>query len=213
MIWLAVLLLAVGALALAVFLLRLPAAGRTLFAAALVFGLAGYAWFGSPGQPAAPKTAEVAQPEAAFGAIKARRAFFDPSQPPGRFVMMADGYARKGQHADAAALLRGAVADNPDDAEAWVALGNALIEHADGNPTPAALLAYAQAERIAPQNPASAYFFGVALLRGGRAEETRAIWAELIEAAPADAPYRAELAMQLAQLDAIIARRTPPPRP
>ncbi len=127
--------------------------------------------------------------------------------------MMADGYARKGQHADAAALLRGAVADNPDDAEAWVALGNALIEHADGNPTPAALLAYRPGGTHRAAKSRRAYFFGVALLRGGRADETRAIWAELVEAAPADAPYRAELVSSWRSWTPCIARRTPPPRP
>ena len=55
--WLAVAALALAAFALAAFLLRLPREGLTLFGAVLVFGLAGYAWQGSPGQPSAPKPA------------------------------------------------------------------------------------------------------------------------------------------------------------
>ena len=56
--WLAVCALALMAFALAAFLLRLPRQGLALFGAVLVLGLAGYAWQGSPGQPAAPKSQE-----------------------------------------------------------------------------------------------------------------------------------------------------------
>ena len=53
--WFAVAALALAAFALAVLVMKLPRHGLTLFGAALVFGLAGYAWQGSPGQPSAPK--------------------------------------------------------------------------------------------------------------------------------------------------------------
>ena len=86
--------------------------------------------------------------------VEARRELFGVERPASNFVVVADGFARRGQYADAAQLLSGEVADNPGNAEAWVALGNALVEHADGNPTPAAIYAYAKAEEGAPADGA-----------------------------------------------------------
>src|SRR3546814_4542336 len=43
-----------------------------------------------------------------------------------REMIVADALARQGQFANAAAMLREAVGRNPRDAEAWLALGNAL---------------------------------------------------------------------------------------
>ena len=54
MIWLAVLALAALGFRFAVWLFGLARSGWTLFGAALLFGLTGYAQQGSPGQPAAP---------------------------------------------------------------------------------------------------------------------------------------------------------------
>ena len=52
--WLAILALAALGFVVAAFALKLPRASWTLFAAALLFGLAGYATQGAPEQPAAP---------------------------------------------------------------------------------------------------------------------------------------------------------------
>ena len=121
-----------------------------------------------------------------------------------RFVITADGFTRRGQYADAANFLRNAVSENPGDGEAWVALGNVLVEHAEGQPTAAALYAYSRAEALLPANPAPAYFLGLSLLRAGRPGETRALWAELLASAPGDAPWREALAERLARLDAML---------
>ena len=99
---------------------------------------------------------------------------------------------------------RNAVTEDPQDAEAWAALGNVLVEHAGVQLTAAALYAYSRAEAADPGNPAPSYFLGIALLRAGRPLETRALWAELLDQAPADASWRAALADRLARLDAML---------
>jgi cytochrome c-type biogenesis protein CcmH len=202
--WLPMLLLAGAAFAVAVLVLRLPRGGWTLFGAALLFGLAGYALQGSPGQAGTPKEATPAASESGEALIAARRELFDPTQPPSHFVTIADGFARRGQYDDAAAFLRNAVHENPRDTEAWLALGNALIEHAGGIPTPAALYAYSRAEAARPGHPGAGYFLGIAMLRAERPRETRAIWAELIAGAPADAPWLPAMRERLRQLDALL---------
>lgn len=202
--WLPILALAALAFVAAVFLLRLPKAGYTLLGATLLFGLAGYALQGSPGAPAAPgQTAADSQQNGEL-LVQARREFFDPARLPARFLITSDAYARRGDYERAAAFAESAVEENPNDAEAWTALGNALAEHAGGQLTPAAIYAYGQAERRAPSSPAPGYFLGLALLRSGQPERTRAIWAELLAAAPADAPWRPVLAERLARLEALM---------
>lgn len=202
--WLPAIALAGALFLVAAFALRLPRAGWAAFGAALLFGLAGYAFQASPGMPAAPKAASADASPTNVAMIQARRAMFEPSQQASDFVVVSDGFARRGQYDDAAQLLRGVVRDNPGNAEAWVALGNALVEHADGNLTRAAVYAFARAEEAAPGHPAAPYFHGLALLRAGRPHETRAMWAEAIAEAPEGAEWIAPMRERLARLDALI---------
>lgn len=204
--WLPILALAALAFVAAAFVLRLPKAGYTLLGAALLFGLAGYALQGSPGAPAAPgkPAADAGQTGALL--VEARREFFSAAILPSRFLITSDAYARRGDQLRAAAFAESAVEENPNDVEAWTALGNTLSEHAGGQLTPAALYAYSQAERRAPASPAPGYFLGLAMLRTGQPARARAIWAELLAAAPADAPWRPGLAERLARLDALLAQ-------
>jgi cytochrome c-type biogenesis protein CcmH len=204
--WLPVIALAVLAFLAAVVLLRLPRAGFTLLGAALLFGLAGYALQGSPGVPGSPGKPLADAGQTGELIVQARREFFDSPMPPSRFLITSDAYARRGDHLRAAGFAESAVKENPNDIEAWTALGNALAEHAGGQLTPAALYAYAQAERRAPGSPAPGYFLGLALLRGGQAERARAIWAELLASAPANAVWRPALAERVARLDSLLAQ-------
>ncbi len=203
--WLPILFLGGAAFLVAVFLLKLPRAGYTLLGAALMFGLAGYALQGSPGAPGAPGRSVVKEEETSALMVEARRAFFDPDVQPSRYLVTSDAFARRGDTERAAGFARSAVADNPNDAEAWTALGNALADHAGGRLTPAALYAYGQAQQRAPGSPAPGYFLGLAMLRGGEPERTRAIWAELVANAPGDARWRPLMAERLARLDMLLA--------
>lgn len=203
--WLPAIALAGALFLIAAFALRLPRAGWAAFGAALLFGLAGYAFQANPGMPAAPKAAVREANETSAAMIDARRAMFDATMQASDFVLVSDGFARRGQYADAAQMLRGVVRDNPGHAEAWVALGNALVEHADGNLTSAAIYAYARAEQAAPGHPAAPYFHGLALLRAGRPHDTRALWAQTIADAPEGAEWVAPMRERLERLDALIA--------
>ena len=94
---------------------------------------------------------------------------------------------------------------NPRDFEAWLAQAIALTEHADGALTAPALYAFRQAAALRPEHPGPGYFLGVALIRQGRLPEARAVWAEALATAPADAAGRDGLAARLEGLDAVLA--------
>lgn len=204
--WLPILALAGLAFLAAAGVLRLPRSGYTLLGAALLFGLAGYAMQGSPGAPASPGRPAADAERTGELLVRARREFFDSPMMPSRFLVTSDAYARRGDYLRAAAFAESAVEENPNDVEAWTALGNALAEHAGGQLTPAALHAYGEAERRARGSPAPDYFLGLAILRGGQPERARAIWAQLLASAPADAPWRPALAERLARLDGLLAQ-------
>lgn len=205
--WFPIIVLALIAFVLAVFVLRLERRGWTLFAAVLVFGLAGYATQGAPEMPGAPKEGIAAsKQEAGEAMVTARRALFNPDIQPPAYLVTSDGFARRGRYDDAAALLRGGLANNPSHAEGWLALANALVEHAEGQLTPAALYAYDKADKAAPGHPGIAYYLGVALLRSGRPGEARGVWADMLANAPEDATWREELEVRLQRLDAMLAQ-------
>ncbi|MFN6934789.1 MAG: tetratricopeptide repeat protein, partial [Tsuneonella sp.] len=112
---------------------------------------------------------------------------------------------RRGQFADAAGILRSSLAGSPDDPEARLALANALVEHADGQLTPAAVFAFEAAERADPGQPGPGFFLGVALIRNGRLAEARTLWTDMLAKAPRDAEWRAGMEERVARLDALIA--------
>ena len=119
--WLPILLLALRTFVGAIFLLKLPRSVWALFGAALLFGLAGYAIQGSPGQAGAPRAATGdGTARSGEAMVEARREFYAEGVLPSRFVVTADAFARRGQFDQSARFLRLAEAN---DSEAWLALG------------------------------------------------------------------------------------------
>lgn len=209
--WLLAIGLTIVILAALIWLLRLPRTAWEATGAALLLGLAGYALQGSPGQPgvstSAPEDAD--RPDTAPGAAERKAGPQGPISDP--LLMTAAAMARHGAYADAAELTRGVVERNPANGEAWLALANYLVGHAEGYLTPAALYSYGKAEAAEPGNPSPPYFLGLALAQSGRLEDGRAIWADLLARSPANVPWRADLTEKLARLDAFIAAQRSQP--
>jgi cytochrome c-type biogenesis protein CcmH len=205
MTWLLVSALALLAFVALAFWLNVPRSGWTALGAALLFGLAGYAMQASPSLPGSTKVAaeQISTDPAAM--IASRNLLDESDIPPiNQWIVIADAMARNGQYANAAQVLLGALDDDPKNAQAWLALGNALVAHADGLLTPAALHAYENAQANAPQSPGPPYFLGLALAQSGRFAEARATWTGLLERSAPDAPWREMLAERLARLDLLI---------
>lgn len=201
--------LALLAFALIAWLGQWKTEGWLAVGAALVAGLAGYAAQGHPGLAGSPR---YAIPEPAFenpGALVQARLSLSGQTglPSDGNILRADAYVRNGQFADAVDWLRVAVEKDPNNSEAWLALGNALVAHAEGMLSPSALYAYRKAAEAAPNAPGPPWFLGLALAQSGQFGQARAIWAQLLASAPQDAPWRADLADKLQRLDALIARQ------
>lgn len=207
MTWMIAIALALAAFAVAAFVFRVPRNGWTTIAAALALGLAGYALQASPDVPGAPAASSAERGGAAWALVDERKSMTgDDARSRNDKLITADAYARRGQYADAASILRGAVADDPRDAEAWLALGNALVEHTGGVLTEPALLAYRRAAELDSDGVGPGYFLGLALIRQGRLAEAAALWRATLEAAAPDAAGREVLALRLERLEALLAR-------
>ncbi len=142
-------------------------------AIALALGLIGFAWQAGP-RPlhdpiASGKRAAVDGP----AMIAARQSLFGGPHLDNRWIVIADALVRHGQFGDAAQILQGAVEKEPDNAEAWLAMGDALYGHARGGMVPAAELAYDRADRAAAREGNAAMLAGTAMARSGRIEDAR----------------------------------------
>lgn len=208
MTWIVAFALALAAFLAMAFLFKAPRKGWEAIGAALLLGIAGYGLQGSPGLAGAPKppAQKIANDPAAL--VEARQSLSSEQASAGdRWVVVADALARNGQYANAATVLLGAVDKDAKNAEAWLAMANALVSHADGQLTPASLYAFRHAADAAPDNPGPPFFLGLALAQTGRLAEARSLWGELLRRTPPDAPWKADLETRIGQLDAFIASR------
>lgn len=185
MTWLIAIALALAAFITGVFAFRLPRATWLSLMAALVFGLAGYALQASPEIAGAPKSLVEEQYEDDWQILDSRELLIGSSLgSSNNLLVTADGFSRQGRFQVAAEILRGIVEEDPQDFEAWVALGNALTEQADGTLTQASVYAFREASLIAPENAAPSYFLGLSLVRQGRMMEAWQVWRGALEAMP-----------------------------
>lgn len=159
-------------------------------AAALLLALAGYAWQGRPGLAGSPKAPpeRLSQTDSEFAQL--REDMLGRFDGAAAWLSMAESYQRRGDTQGGAEILQSAIRNNPDDADLWVGLGNALVVHGSGLMSPAAQLAFQRAQRIAPDHPGPPFFYGLALAQGGNFDEAERIWRGLLAEAPADANYR-----------------------
>jgi cytochrome c-type biogenesis protein CcmH/NrfG len=210
MIWLWILLAAALAAGGMLWLGRLPAAVRPLAGAALMLGLAGYALQGSPSLPGKP-VAQAAEPEG-FGEVitDPRQGMSERFGPAAQWLAMSDGFARTGRTALAAQTLQKGLEKYPDNVDLWVGLGNALVAHGGGMMSPSAALAFDEAAKRDPAHPAPPFFAGLAMAQSGDLKGANAVWSDLLARSPADAPWRADLEMRLAQLRQALGPRLPP---
>lgn len=208
MAWGMVLGLALIAFGLITFVFRAPRRGWEAIGAALLLGIAGFATQARTAQPGAPKQA-AEQPKASGAAlVQARKEMAGQGQGTAvganQWMVIADALTRNGQFGDAAGIVAGAVEKDPRNADAWLALGNDLVGHAEGALSPAAIYAYRRAAAADPNHPGPPFFLGLALAANGRLAEGRALWADTLAKAPKDVPWRADLEARLARLDAFI---------
>lgn len=156
-------------------------------AAALFLGAAGYALQGQPDLPGAATRSSEAQ--GVLPLTDARHAFFGQFTAAESWLRMSEALARNGEGADAVGILQNATKRYPGDAQLWIGLGNALVDHAHGL-TPPAEYAFQRAAQASPGYPAAPFFYGLALARSGDRAAAVEIWNRILARAPKDASWR-----------------------
>lgn len=203
-----VLLFALGAAAFAAAVrLGVPRRTWTLVGAALLLGASGYAWQGRPGLRASD-----ARPDAVPVAVEP--ALIDlQGRMMGRFTAdaayftMGDAFLRSGDRDAAARIMLSGTRALPRSYMLWTGLGQNLAIHDGDEVSPAALLAFRQAIRLAPTHPAPYFSLGLAYVRAGDIPKARTMWRRALALTPPGASYRRDLEV----LSAIIARRSEAP--
>lgn len=180
---------------------RLPRAVIEFSGAALLLGIAGYAWQGSPGMaghPTKPK-GDTMQPDSEFATERKR--FMGRFGTDAQWLDFADALHRMDRDRSAVTAIKSGLAQRPNSADLWVGLGNALVIHADGLVTPAAKLAFDRAARLAPDHPGPPFFLGLAYAQAGQGDKAAAAWRALLAKAPPNAPWRADLEQRIATIE------------
>ena len=175
-----------------------------VIAAAVVLGLAGYAWQGSPEQASSPAQPITAKLKAA-DALLQMRADMDTGYGIGKqWLITADSYARSGKYNYSAAFIQAGLREHPKNPDLWSGLGVVLLLAGDGQMSPPAKMAFANARKFGPRNPAPDYFEGLVELFEGRPTKTVEIWQSLVENAPDKAIWRPKLESQLGGLKTML---------
>jgi cytochrome c-type biogenesis protein CcmH len=187
-----------------------------LVAAALFTAAAGYAWQGEPGlvgAPAADEPQEMA-PDTLFASERMR--FLNHYGETGIALGTADAFHRFGEDEASAWLLRNAIVKRPADVDLRVGYAHALFVLARGRMTPAVILAFDRAEGVAHKdNPAPAYFRGLAYLEAGDFDGADQTWRALRAGLPVGSPWIAIMDARLELLGLLRQRAAqedaPPP--
>jgi cytochrome c-type biogenesis protein CcmH/NrfG len=195
--WLFIVLLALVVLAFLWRFGRLDRSGIQFAAAALLLALAGYAWQGHPDLAGQPRRAAAHREVAPSDFSKMRRDLLGQFDTADRWLTLAESYGRAGDTQGAAEIIQAALREHPRDADLWVGLGTTLVQHGGGLMTPAAQLAFDRAAAIAPDHPAPKFFYGLALLQGGKLDAAEQVWREQLAAAPPTALWRGAIERQL----------------
>ncbi|MBB3763581.1 tetratricopeptide repeat protein [Sphingomicrobium lutaoense] len=168
-------------------LMKVRGNALTMVAAALAFAGAGYALEGRPSLGGDPRTAsDQARPPMPL--TGARHAFFGRFNSTDQWAIISESYASRGDTEKAAGILGSAVRDSPRNFALWTLYGNALTDHGGGI-NPAARLAFARAEALAPEHPGPRFFRALAQARSGEVEEALATWRALQLETPERAGY------------------------
>lgn len=175
--------------------------GRFAFGMAAIVALAATGLYAMMGRPdltaavadpaAAPADANAADVDGLIRGLEARMAA-NPNDAEG-WRMLGWSYFQTARFAESANAYRRAVALAPDAPGHQSAFGEALVQAAQGSVTPEAAAAFEAAKRLDPADARARYFLAVLKDQRGDRQSALADWIQLLNEAPADAPWAADL--------------------
>ncbi len=200
--WLAVIgIAAAGGL----WLLGVARAMWSLAGAALMLGAIGYSWQAHPFLTGSPARPDAIPGEVEPAMVDLRNRLLGNYTADTSYFVTSDALIRAGDADSAARVMMGGVRALPRSFILWIGLGSTLAARDGDQVSPAALLAFQQAARLAPEHPAPPFYLGLAYARSGDLVRARALWRRAIALCPPDASYRKDIALLLAIVDGSLA--------
>ncbi|MBN8816750.1 MAG: cytochrome C biosynthesis protein [Sphingomonas sp.] len=197
-----ILLLLIGCASITVLWFAGLARGLWMFvASALMLGAAGYAWQQRATLPGHPVEADSKPVEIEGGLVAFREAIMPGKPGDARILTAADDKLREGNTEAAVQVMLDAIARDPGDAVLWAGLGSAVATHDGGQLSPTALFAFRRAMALGPDQPGPPFYLGMAYAQTGDLATAKISWLRALALTPRDAPYRIDIAEQLAMID------------
>ncbi|MFM2370538.1 MAG: hypothetical protein RIS85_260 [Pseudomonadota bacterium] len=176
-------------------------AGRIALVAAGVIALGAGAMAMMRGEDAAPPRAQppaVApsqQPSVDDVVAKLEARLAENPEDAEGWRMLGWSYFQTERYAEAATALKKATKLDPEHAETWSFLGEALVlaSKEEGRMPRDAKAAFDKAIKLDPKDARARYFQAVALDLSGRPRQAISAWFALLEDTPADAPYAEDI--------------------
>lgn len=172
----------------------------------LAFGL--YGRLGSPGYPDRPHTERMAEmlglsPDQAKAlrttAETMTKALSDGSGKQSDWVALGQTWQQLGDYTKALNAYDQAAEKGPLDAASWASMGEANVMASNGQVMPGAKEAFLKALAQDRNDPRSRYYLGMAAVQAGDAPRGIAIWRDLSQDSPPDAPWMRMLRSRIAQ--------------
>ena len=168
-----------------------------------------YATLGAPGLPGRPFAESPAAGRAAAhdiaDSVARLRARLEaaPADVDG-WLLLGRAYVLLQRYGEAADALRRAADLAADDPEIAALLGEALVWAADGTVTAEAVRVFEAVLAARPAHPAARFHLALAHAQAGRIRRAYDMWRALAAEAPAEAPWRADLAALIRQAAAAL---------
>ena len=182
-------------------LLGVPRRVWPLCGAALLLGASGYAWQGRPGLGGAPARPDAVPVVVEPALVDLRGRMMGQFTADAAYFTAADALLRAGDRDSAARLMLAGANALPASYMLWTGLGTTLAIHDGDQVSPAALLAFRQAIRLAPRHPAPYFSLGLAYVRAGDLPRARAMWRRAVALTPPGMSYRRDLQVLLAIIE------------
>lgn len=115
------------------------------------------------------------------------------------YAALANGYKVQGRYEEAMKAYGRAIQMGKTDADTFAALGELIVTKNQGAVGPEARQAFLSALKADPADPRSRFYLGLSKAQIGKLDDAIAIWRDLEQDSPADAPWLPTVRSQIAQ--------------